>query len=531
MYKKILHAILPFLLLFSSCEKKAGDDLSISLPFTSASGVEGGLILTVAAPDWQVSSDADWLSFKPTAGRGKMHILMSYEKNSSGADRNARIVLLSKSGGFVEEQFTQKAFSGTGAQEGGQNGGGQGGQEGGGQGGGNPGGETPQMSVTVISGAASSITVSSAVISASYSGANAAVREAGVEWGTTSSLGSAAQYGAALSGESGSFSVSLEALGDGVTYYYRAYVTLQNGDDIKTFYGRITSFVTVKESDKPALAAAWYELPEMNVARSGDYLVNATDGSQYYAYHMCSGGEKGPGGTTARNYTVCYSATHHCPLWVAAPRHHMYVGSSGRNDSYRVDPDIPSSVQSRSTATGGGCNKGHMLGSAERTSSVATNRDVFFYTNIAPQLSTGFNTGGGGWNLLEDWVDKQVCADTLYEVVGCYFDSYTDSYGNRTEPATISFGGRDDVSMPTMFYYVLLRTKNGSTGKALKDCRSDELKCAAFVRAHTNALKGQNVTSAEMMSVSQLEAITGIKYFPNVPAAPKASVSASDWGL
>ena len=173
-----------------------------------------------------------------------------------------------------------------------------------------------------------------------------------------------------------------------------------------------------------------------------------------------------------------------------------------------MDPDIPSSIQYRSKSTGGGCNKGHMLGSAERTSSVATNRDVFYYTNIAPQLSANFNTGGGRWNVLEDYVDTQVCADTLYEVVGCYFDRYTDAYGVTQTPSTISFGGRDDVSMPTMFYYVLLRTKSGHSGKALKDC-----------------------SARELMSVADLERITGVTYFPNVPNAPKSSFSASDWGL
>ena len=269
----------------------------------------------------------------------------------------------------------------------------------------------------------------------------------------------------------------------------------------------------------------------MNISTSDGYMVNSDNSDQYYTWHMCSGGEKGPGGKTARNYTLCYSAEMHCPVWVAAPRHSMYVGSAGRTDAYRRDETIPADIQYSSKKTGGGCNKGHMLGSAERTSSTETNRDVFYYPNIAPQLSEGFNTGNGGWNNLEDWVDTQVCADTLYEVLGCYFKKYTDGYGNTVEPATISFGGRDDVGFPTMFYYVLLRTKSGNSGKALKNCKASEMKCAAFVRSHTNSLKGQLVTRREMMSVSDLEKITGVTYFPNVPNAPKDSFTASDWGL
>ena len=124
-----------------------------------------------------------------------------------------------------------------------------------------------------------------------------------------------------------------------------------------------------------------------------------------------------------------------------------------------------------------------------------------------------------------------MCADTLYEVIGCYFDKYTDGYGYTASPKKIEFGGRSDVSIPTMFYYVLLRTRSGSTRKALKDCTRDELMCVAFVRTHTNSLKGQKPSSKEMMSVADLEKITGFTYFPNVPQAPKDSFKASDWGL
>ena len=251
----------------------------------------------------------------------------------------------------------------------------------------------------------------------------------------------------------------------------------------------------------------WFEVPQIN-DKNLDRIWDS-DASLYRAYHLCAGGEKGANGKTTRNYTVCFSATHHCPVWVAAPRHALFVGGASRTNAYQVDPDIPSDIQYNSKSTGDGCNKGHMLGSAERTSSSATNTQVFYYTNIAPQLMSGFNTGGGGWNLLEDWVDSKVCVDTLYEVVGCYFDEYKDAYGFSCSPKKISFGGRRDVSQTTMFYYILLRTKAGNSGKSVKDCSAHELMCAAFVRTHTNSLKGQKPSSKEMMSVADLEKITG----------------------
>lgn len=382
----------------------------------------------------------------------------------------------------------------------------------------------------VTTGTATDITTSTATLGGSFANASASPREAGFEWGLTSSLGEVQQCDIAPAGTSGSFSAGIDNLTAGRTYYYRAYIIVSEGGTNNYHYGAVKSF-TVRKEASTSEYPTWYELPVMNVSKSGTYLVNSQDNTQYYAYHLCAGGEKSPSGTTARNYTACYSAKHHCPLWIAAPRHSMYVGSANRTDAYGKDGDIPSSIQYSSKSTGGGCNKGHMLGSAERTSSSATNRQVFYYTNIAPQLSSGFNTGGGGWNTLEDWVDKQVCADTLYEVIGCHFERFTDGYGYTVEPKTIAFGGRTDVDMPTMFYYVLLRTKSGSSRKAVRDCSASELKCAAFVRAHTNSLKGQAVTSREMMSVSDLERITGVTFFPNVPNAPKSTFNASDWGL
>ena len=392
--------------------------------------------------------------------------------------------------------------------------------------GGGGGGTTP-ATPTVTTGGSSNVTQTEATLSATYTGTPT---YGGVEWGLSADDLSEDWQAEYLSG--GSFNVTINGLGAGHTYYYRAYIAVLEGTAYQFYYGEVKSFTTpageiVIGGDQPV----WYEAPVMNITRSGGYMVNTSDPTQYYAVHMCTGGEKDPNGTTARNYTVCFSAEHHCPVWVAAPRHSMYVGNSGRNDSYRRDPDIPADIQYVKKSADSGCNNGHMLGSAERTSSKETNRDVFYFTNIAPQLSTGFNTGGGGWNILEDFVDGQQCSDTLYVVIGCYFDRYTDGYGKTANPKTISFGGRNDVSQPTMFYYALIRTKNGKSGKALKDCSASEIKCAAFVRTHTNDLKGQDVTSREMMSISDLERITGVTYFPNVPNAPKDTFKASDWGL
>ena len=271
----------------------------------------------------------------------------------------------------------------------------------------------------------------------------------------------------------------------------------------------------------------WAELPVI-VDANGDGKHD-TDSSLYYATHLCAGGEKNAQSNgSARNYTVCYSGTHHCPVWVAAPRHKSYeVKNTSRTDAYGKDPKIPSDIQYVKKDADSGCNNGHMLGSAERLCSAATNRQVFYFTNIAPQYSSTFNTGGGAWNNLEDHIDGLVCSDTLYVVIGCYFEKFSKN-GPSASPKKISFGGRNDVSCPTMFYYALLRTKKGSSGKRVQDCSASELQCAAFTICHEMA-KGHKPEAADMMSIAELEKLTGFTYFPNVPNAPKSTYSPGDW--
>ena len=77
---------------------------------------------------------------------------------------------------------------------------------------------------------------------------------------------------------------------------------------------------------------------------------------------------------------------------------------------------------------------------------------------------------------------------------------------------------------------MLQRTSSVRTGRSVRDCVADELKCAAFVVGH-RGVRGREVTEAEMMCVADLERLTGECFFVNVPAAPKSRAAASDWGL
>ncbi len=264
--------------------------------------------------------------------------------------------------------------------------------------------------------------------------------------------------------------------------------------------------------------SGWAELP-----------VEEENSDYYYAHHTVTD-VKNSEGENARNYTVCYSANHHCPVWVAAPRHDFWTGSASKA-GYSVDPDIPSSIQPSSGAKIGNdsYNRGHMLGNSDRSRSSQMRRQVSYYTNIALQLGSTFNTGGGAWNNLEDHIDAFAKSDTLYMVVGSYFDAWTDKYGNSKPVMRVDFGGKDS-SVPTMFWAALLRTKESAKGKAVWNCTADELRCVGFTISHAMP-KGHKPEAKDMISISELEKLVGVTLFPNVPNAPKSTYNASDWGL
>lgn len=258
--------------------------------------------------------------------------------------------------------------------------------------------------------------------------------------------------------------------------------------------------------------AGWAELPTQNV--SNDIYVTS---------HLL--------GDNRRNYTVCYSREHRAPLWVAAPVHRAYKGDVKRVDNYDFDPTLPVNIQITLNRSYGDYTRGHMLGSGERTASREMNNQTFYVTNIAPQLREGFNERGGAWNNLEYFVDRQLCADTLYVVTGAIYDDFTAPDGTNIKArTTVNKNDNKRVGVPTAYYKALLRTKSGHTGKSVVECKASELKCAAFIVAHRSDA-GHKPTVEDMISIKELERLTGVNFFANVPNAPESKAEAKDWGL
>lgn len=308
----------------------------------------------------------------------------------------------------------------------------------------------------------------------------------------------------------GTKSARLAGLAPSSRYTFRLCVAV----DGKTWSSAAGTLLTHDESGRPSAGVrytGWAELP----TEAGDKI----NSEYFYAYHLCP--DYPSGKVKARNFSTCYSKSLRCPVWVAAPLHDCYTGGVNRTDAYRNDPNIACTQAGKWS----GYTRGHMLGSNERRVTTNVNRDVFYYSNIGPQLKTYFNTGGGQWNTAEDWVDKQWrnLSDTCYQIVGTYWE-------NRDKVVA-------GTTIPTHYYTVLLKAKKSARKKWVVNCSADELQCIAILVRHKTYSKGEVVKPAQFQakgifkSVAEIERMTGHTFFPNVPNAPKDTYNPSDWNF
>lgn len=152
----------------------------------------------------------------------------------------------------------------------------------------------------------SQVTASSATVSCTfeYTGGKE-VSEAYFLYGTTSDDGQRV----AVATEPGAKSARLTGLSASTEYKFRLCVVVGG----TTFGSTVGTFATSAAGggDGRTKYAGWAELP-----------VEADNGDYHYAYHICP--DFKVDGHEARNFTVCYSAEHHSPVWVAAPVHNCY---------------------------------------------------------------------------------------------------------------------------------------------------------------------------------------------------------------
>lgn len=317
----------------------------------------------------------------------------------------------------------------------------------------------------------------------------------------------------------GKYTNSEGVVKDGLNVLY-VYYSTNNGDDQRAaelkfnFEGEAEQTFDLvqvgKSQNNMPHFDAWAELPAYKENSNYEYVA-----------HYAALNDR-----TARNYSLCFDKTKKAALWVAYPLHSVYIGSLPRPkpDPWTFDPLIPEAYQANLGLGSykGNYDRGHQIPNADRTSVREMQYQTFYDSNATPQLD---NLNQKMWANLESKVRGYRCSDTLYVVTGAYFGpnagSTTDKAGNVTP-------------IPTNYFKVLLRSRSGSTGKAVSVLSADELIAIGFWVEQKDYDAIQPPKSI-CRSVADIERETGFTFFPNLSSSAAASVkkqnNPSQWGI
>ena len=225
----------------------------------------------------------------------------------------------------------------------------------------------------------------------------------------------------------------------------------------------------------------WLELPAMDDPALGYYS---------HSFEM--------GGKTYRNYSFGWSQKDRVALWVAYPLCKLYTnGNVGRTNAWALDPLLGEDSAAPFGGYAGSYARGHQIPSADRQCCREANEHTFYGTNMTPQLNAH---NEGIWADLEGrvrgWANT---SDTTYVVTGVTVSASSakekDSYGNS-------------VTIPDAYFKAVLKYSKSST--------LGTWNAAAFYLEH-RAYSG-GISKSHSMSIDELEEITGLDFFVNLPA-------------
>lgn len=209
-------------------------------------------------------------------------------------------------------------------------------------------------------------------------------------------------------------------------------------------------------------------------------------------------------------YVTSYNKHWKLPNWVAwkIDKSRLKKNES-RTNEFLPDPDLRTSeAVTTNDYKGSGFDRGHMCPAADNRYHWKAMQESFYMTNICPQDR---KLNSGDWNDLEEmcrfWAEKE---GSLYVVCGPIVKS--------KNPQTI--GRKQKVVVPDAFFKVILST----AGK--------QPRAVGFVFENKNT---RQHLGKYARSVDEIEAMTGINFFPALPDEVEVMVEKQynlrSWGL
>lgn len=201
-------------------------------------------------------------------------------------------------------------------------------------------------------------------------------------------------------------------------------------------------------------------------------------------------------GDRTRNYSMEYNYASSHTRWVAFTFYDKTSEvNTKRSNAWSTDPHLLEYTDNALDFRGSGYDRGHLVASADRLYSIPANEQTFYYSNMSPQINS-FN--GGIWASLENkvqgWGALSAIRDTLYVVKG----------GTIASHQVMGTIGDSKIVIPK-YYFMALLAKKGSIYNSI-----------AFWfehRAHPQPYSLHDYA----LSVEELEELTGIDFFHNLP--------------
>ncbi|QDO92951.1 DNA/RNA non-specific endonuclease [Formosa sediminum] len=235
-----------------------------------------------------------------------------------------------------------------------------------------------------------------------------------------------------------------------------------------------------------------------------DYKGDSSAQNTNHAYYL-------PTSTTGQvihhtNYILSYHEAHEQAEWVAYQLNKSDIVYADRKRPYfYADKAVKTKSADWRSYKNSGYDKGHLCPAADRRATVASYNETFLTSNIAPQ-NHDFNAGI--WNELEQTVRSWATSyNGVYVVTGGILEDNLKTIG------------KDRVSVPNYFYKIIFNEADAHS------------KMIAFLMP--NRANENKSLSSYVVSVDQIEALTGIDFFPrledNLETRLEANTSTSGW--
>ena len=183
-------------------------------------------------------------------------------------------------------------------------------------------------------------------------------------------------------------------------------------------------------------------------------------------------------------------------------------GNFSRTDKFLPDPLVEGDPVVTQDYSGSGYDRGHMAPAADMKWSEQAMKESFYMTNMCPQ---NHNNNAGDWKDLEELVR---------DIARKYGNTYI-CVGPIVSDASVTIGKTRKIVVPQAFYKVLLRQKSDGTWTSIGFVMPNEA--------------GNRPMMSYMVSVNDVESMTGIDFFPNLPDTVEETVESnfevSDWTI